>query len=192
MTETSNEETMTVQTNYGRYQPDEASLKPALWCLDCTEDDNYQADVRLIWVQPDEETGEPALADWMAIADGHEAKRHAANGVAGDQGSDDRLHRVTVTVENVWTGSPDAPERDIEFRYAVEHPAACDRLPYGSPCEFDLVTDHGGDKMPGHPGVYDARVVEEDIPEGVEPDLAFAEFRVDFERVQQAQDGGVS
>lgn len=65
-------------TDYRRYQPghDEASLKPALWCLDCREDGNYQEDVRLIWVQPDEESGEPSIADWMAIADGHEAKQH--------------------------------------------------------------------------------------------------------------------
>ena len=69
-------------TDYRRYQPghDEASLKPALWCLDCREDGNYQEDVRLIWVQPEEQTGEPSVADWMAIADEHEAKQHAAKG----------------------------------------------------------------------------------------------------------------
>lgn len=69
-------------TDYRRYQPghDEASLKPAMWCLDCREDGNYQEDVRQVWVQPDEESGEPSIADWMAIADGHEAKQHAAKG----------------------------------------------------------------------------------------------------------------
>jgi hypothetical protein len=66
--------------SYTRYEPgyDDVSLKPALWCLDCTEDDNYQADVRQVWVQPDEGTDEPTLADWMAVADGHEAKCHTA------------------------------------------------------------------------------------------------------------------
>jgi hypothetical protein len=109
---------------------------------------------------------------------------------AGEPPVDGDLHRVTVTVENVWIGAPGAPERDIEFHHAVEHPAACHLLPYGAPCEFDLVTNHGDDHMPGHPGVYDARVVEEEIPDGVDPDLAFAEFRVDYERVQQAPGGG--
>ena len=50
---------------------------------DCREDDQYQADVRLIWVQSEEQSGEPTLADWMTIADEHEAKQHAAQGGGG-------------------------------------------------------------------------------------------------------------
>ena len=111
---------------------------------------------------------------------------------AGEPPTDEFAHRVTVTVETVWTGSPDAPERDIEFHHAVGHPAACHLLPYGVPCEFDFATNYGDDHMPGHPGVYTARVVQEDIPDDVDPELAFAEFRVDYERVQQAKDGGDS
>jgi hypothetical protein len=37
--------------------------------------------------------------------------------------------------------------------------------------------------MPSHPGVYVARVIQEETSEGVDPDLAFAEFRVEYERV---------
>ncbi len=104
----------------------------------------------------------------------------------GEPPADDDLHRVTVTIENGWCGPAHSPERDIEFREVVEHPAACHLLPYGVPCEFDLATNYGQDKRPSHPGVYTARVVREEIREGVDPDLAFAEFRVEYERVNEA------
>lgn len=105
---------------------------------------------------------------------------------AGDPPADGDLHRVTVTVENGWSGPVHSPEPDIEFREVVVHPAACDLLPYGVPCGFDLATNHGEDGMPSHPGVYTARVIQEEYPEGAGLDLAFAEFRVEYERVDAA------
>jgi hypothetical protein len=129
---------------------------------------------------------------WQAESRAEVVWRPVGPWQAGDPPVDDGLHRVTVTVENIFAGSPDAPERDIEFVHTVEHPAACHLLPYGAPCEFDLVTDYGDEHMPGPPGVYAGCVVQEEIPDGVDPELAFAEFRVDYERVQRAQDGDAS
>lgn len=105
---------------------------------------------------------------------------------AGDPPADDDLHRVTVAIENGWSGPAHSPERDVEFREVVVHPAACDLLPYGVPCGFDIATGHGEDQMPSHPGVYTARVIQEEYPEGADLDLAFAEFRVEYERVDAA------
>lgn len=101
-------------TNYSRYQPghDEVSLKPTLWCLDCTEDDHYQEDVRLIWVQPEEETGEPTLADWNAVADAHEAAHHGAD--------ENAPVRTAVSAYTVTCLPPDDPDADV-YEVKVEH-----------------------------------------------------------------------
>lgn len=123
---------------------------------------------------------------WQAESRSEVVWRSVGPWQTGEPPADDDLHRVTVTIVSTWSGPAHSPEQDIEFREVVEHPTACHLLPYGVPCEFDVVTDHGQDKMPSHPGVYVARVVQEETPEGVDPDLAFAEFRVEYERADDA------
>jgi hypothetical protein len=101
-------------SQYRRYEPgyDEASLRPALWCVDCTEDDNYQADVRMIWVQPEAQTATPSLADWIAVADVHEAKHHGAD--------ESMTVHTAVSAYTINALPPDDPDADL-YELKVEH-----------------------------------------------------------------------